>query len=430
MSQYHEVLVVGGGWAGVSAAVSARKAGADVAICEKTDMILGAGLVGGIFRNNGRFVAAEECIAMGAGEIFLLLDRLSRHSGIDFPGHRHASLYDVVKAEPAVRTLLRNLGVSVYSETRIIAGKVSESTRDRLLTLSALKSEDGRWFRAESFVDATGSSGPMGICRMFGNGCAACIQRCPAFGPRVSVSRILGLPEFMCTRRKGSYGAMSGACELDKNSLGPDIVQELGETGVVVRKLPERLRNAGKLHMKACQQYALPEYAESLVVLDTGQAKLMSPYFPLEQLRSVPGFENARFLDPLGGSKGNSVRLVAASPRDRSLRLAGTSNVFVAGERAGVLIGHTEAILTGTLAGRNAVLHARGKPLVEIPDTLATGDFLAQSAVTPDGTGLDASFTFSGSVYFRRMLELGLYVPDTDLIAKRVRDSGMDGVFS
>ncbi|MBE3520088.1 MAG: FAD-dependent oxidoreductase [Firmicutes bacterium] len=430
MDYRHEVLVVGGGWAGVSAAVSARKAGADVAICEKTDMLLGAGLVGGIFRNNGRFVAAEELIAMGAGETFHLLDDLSRHRMVQFPGHRHASLYDVVKVEPAVRALLTRFGVTVYTGTRIVAGKTADEGKSGGIRLRAVKSEDGRWFVAESFVDATGSSGPMGICRMFGNGCACCVQRCPAFGPRVSLSRILGLPELMSTRRKGSYGAMSGSCKLAKESLNPEVVSELDETGVVVRKLPEHLRNSKKLNMKACQQYALPEYADCLVVLDTGQGKLMSPYFPLDELRSVPGFENARFLDPLGGGKGNSIRLVAASPRDRSLKLAGTDNVFVAGERAGILVGHTEAIVTGTLAGKNALLHARGKPLLEIPTALAIGDFIASSAVTPEGRGLDASYTFAGSVYFRRMIDLGLYDPDPGVIAKRVRDCGMDGVFA
>lgn len=430
MDYRHEVLVVGGGWAGVSAALSARKAGADVAICEKTDMLLGAGLVGGIFRNNGRFVAAEECVAMGAAEIFHLLDSLSRHRMIEFPGHRHASLYDVVKVEPAVRALLSRLGVTVYTETRIVAGRTVDSGEAKGMRLQAVKSEDGKWFRAESFVDATGSSGPMGICRMFGNGCASCIQRCPAFGPRVSLSRILGLPEFMSTRRKGSYGAMSGSCKLAKESLDPEIVGELDETGVVVRKLPEHLRNSSKLNMKACQQYALPEYADSLVILDTGQAKLMSPYFPLDQLRSMPGFENARFLDPVGGGKGNSIRLVAASPRDQTLKLTGADNVFVAGERAGILVGHTEAIVTGTLAGRNALLRARGKPLLEVPTVLATGDFIASSAVTPEGKGLDVSYTLAGSVYFQRMVDLGLYDPDPELIARRVRDCGMDGVFS
>ena len=51
-----KVVIVGGGWAGSGAAMAAKNAGADeVVVLERTDMLLGTGLVGGIMRNNGRF---------------------------------------------------------------------------------------------------------------------------------------------------------------------------------------------------------------------------------------------------------------------------------------------------------------------------------------------------------------------------------------
>ena len=99
----YRVIIAGGGWAGCAAAVTARNAGAEVVMLEKTDLLLGLGNVGGIMRNNGRFTATEENIAMGADELFAVTDRCSRHTGLDFPGHRHASLYDVTKVEPEVR---------------------------------------------------------------------------------------------------------------------------------------------------------------------------------------------------------------------------------------------------------------------------------------------------------------------------------------
>ena len=76
------IVVIGGGWAGCAAALSARAAGADVVVLERTDCLLGTGLVGGIFRNNGRFTAAEEMIAMGAGATAALsaFDHLIRTS--------------------------------------------------------------------------------------------------------------------------------------------------------------------------------------------------------------------------------------------------------------------------------------------------------------------------------------------------------------
>ncbi|NFF66863.1 FAD-dependent oxidoreductase [Clostridium sporogenes] len=85
-----KVVVIGGGWAGCAAAISAKKAGADVSIFEKTDLLLGLGNVGGIMRNNGRFTASEELIALGAGDLINITDENSRHKNIDFPGHKHA----------------------------------------------------------------------------------------------------------------------------------------------------------------------------------------------------------------------------------------------------------------------------------------------------------------------------------------------------
>ena len=69
--------------------------------------------------------------------------------------------------------------------------------------------------------------------------------------------------------------------------------------------------------------------------------------------------------------------------------------------------------------------------------TLATGDFISFSAIdtegnpaVPGGYGLSASHTFAGSVYFERMKALGLYTTDKQAIRKRVRQAGMEGVFS
>lgn len=85
-----KVIVIGGGWSGCAAAITAKKAGAEVVIYEKTDMLLGLGNVGGIMRNNGRYTASEELIALGAGDLIKITDKNSRHRDIDFPGHKHA----------------------------------------------------------------------------------------------------------------------------------------------------------------------------------------------------------------------------------------------------------------------------------------------------------------------------------------------------
>ena len=93
----------------------------------------------------------------------------------------------------------------------------------------------------------------------------------------------------------------------------------------------------------------MKEFAENIILLDTGHAKLMTSYYPLEILRQVPGFANARFEDPYAGGIGNSMRYLGMLPRDDRLRVNGLKNVFCAGEKAGLLVGHTEAIVTAPL---------------------------------------------------------------------------------
>ncbi len=420
-----KVVIVGGGWAGASAAVAAKNVGADVTVLERTDSLLGTGLVGGIMRNNGRFTATEEAIAMGGGEIFEVIDNCSRHRNIEFPGHKHANLYDIALIEPAVKKLLLGKGIEIKLQAR-----VTEAVLDGK-KIKAAKLQDGTVIEGDVFIDATGTAGPMNNCQKYGNGCAMCVLRCPSYGGRVSFAGKAGVEEFMGKKADGSIGAMSGSCKLHKDSLSEEIQEKLNKTGVAVVPIPEALRKGeGLLASKACQQYALKEFAENVVLLDTGHAKLMSPYYPLETLRQIPGFENARFEDPYAGNLGNSMRYFALCPRDNALKVEGAENLFCGGEKAGLLVGHTEAIVTGTLAGHNAMRFAAGKELLVIPEELAIGDAIAhvkEEMKTEKGLGL--KYTFSGAQYFKRMQEKGLYITDIGEIQGRVEKAGMKDIY-
>lgn len=419
-----KVIVVGGGWAGCAAAVSAKKAGAEVTVLERTDALLGTGLVGGIMRNNGRFTATEEIIAMGSGDLFEICDRSARHTNIDFPGHKHANLYDIARIHGEVLKHMTGMGIDILFNTRITKLDMQDK---RILNV---QDENGNIFEGDVFVDATGTAGPMNNCIKYGNGCAMCILRCPSFGGRVSLTGLAGIKESMGVKADGSIGAMSGSCKLYKESLSEEIQRELYEKGVVVVPV-NRDHAEDHLEVKACQQYALPEYRDNLVLLDTGHAKLMTSYYSLETLRKIPGFENARFEDPYAGGKGNSMRYFAMAPRDNHLKVEGADNLFCCGEKAGLLVGHTEAIVTGTLAGHNSVRHALGMELLQIPECLATGDAIAyvkERMSKPEG--MSKKYTFSGSVYFQRMKELGTYITDSAEIAGRVEKCGMSGIFA
>lgn len=419
------VIVVGGGWAGCASALSAAKAGAEVVLLERSDMLLGTGLVGGIFRNNGRFTAAEEAIAMGGGELFELMDSLARHRNIGFPGHEHASLYSVVKIEPEVRELLKNRGVKMLFRARVIDVNVHEGK------ITSVVLDDKTETKGDCFVDSTGSAGVPANCVRYGNGCAMCILRCHAFRPRISITEKAGVKEFVGKRADGSLGAMSGSCELIKDSLSAGIQNELSKRGVVVIPLPKELVQRDKLNKKACVQYAIKEFAENLVLLDTGPVKLMAPFFSLEDLRRVHGFGWARYEDPIAGGIGNSIRFMAMAPRDNIMKVKGVDNMFCAGEKAGPQVGHTEALCTGLLAGHNAVRNLLQMECLEMPQGTSIGDYIAfVKERTKTEEGIKHRYTFSGGLYFKRMKERSIYSTNIGEIRERIGRMGLIGIFS
>ncbi len=420
-----KVIVIGGGWSGCSAAIIAKKAGAEVVLYEKTDMLLGLGNVGGIMRNNGRYTASEEMIALGAGDLIHLTDENSRHKNIDFPGHKHAWLYDVNKIEPAVGKYLKDMGIEVKLITRVVDVE-KEGNKIKGIYLS-----DGTYVEADVFIETTGSTGPMGNCLKYGNGCSMCVLRCPAFGPRVSISYRAGVEDLKGEREEDVYGAFSGSCKLAKDSLADDVIKQLDETGVVVLKVPEEDVNIDKLKLKVCQQYALKEFAENMILLDTGHAKLMTSYYPLEKLRKIKGLENAKYIDPYAGGKGNSIRYLSVAPRANNMKVIGLDNLFCAGEKAGLFVGHTEAMITGALAGHNAIRNYLGMTLLILPRSLAVGDIIAYANEKMNSKeGRTNRYTFAGAEYFKRMQELGLYTLNIDDIKGKVEKLNLTDIFN
>lgn len=421
----NRIVVIGGGWAGCAASIAAVKLGIEVVLIEKTDMLLGLGNVGGIMRNNGRFTAAEENIFLGRGELFNITDKLSLHKNIEFPGHKHAYLYDVTKIEPAVRELLLSSGVILKLQKRAI-DVVVEDAHIKGIILS-----DGEIIYGDAFIETTGSTGPMGNCLKYGNGCAMCILRCPTFGPRISISQRAGVMDIIGMKKDGSYGAFSGSCKLNKESLSLEVIDELERKGVVILPIPKEDIQQDKLSKKVCQQYAIDDYAKNIILLDTGHAKMMTSFYPLEKLRKINGLENARYEDPYSGSIGNSVRYLSMAPRENTMEVKGVKNLFCAGEKSGLFVGHTEAIVTGTLAGYNSVRYVHGRELLELPTELAIGDLINYTnEKMKTEEGLKDRYTFAGSTYFNRMLDRGLYSTDLHQIRNRVESLNLLNVYN
>ena len=432
-----KIVITGAGWSGCAAAIRAVKQGHEAVLLEKTDLLLGLGNVGGIMRNNGRFTAAEENIVLGASELFEITDRLSTHKNIDFPGHNHASFYDVALVEPEVRRLLIKLGVELRLMCRAV-DVVTEKREDgavRIRSVTAVRlNHDGEYETVEIdgdvFVETTGSTGPMGNCTKYGNGCSMCVLRCPAFGPRVSLTERAGCYDVHGERLNGRPGAFSGSCKLEKRTLSPKLQKKLDKEGFAVVPLPPEMVNKDKLSQKVCQQYALDPFAENIILIDTGHAKLMTSYFNLSDLRKVEGFENARFVDPYAGGKGNSIRYMSVGLRDEYLKADEIENLFLGGEKSGFFVGHTEAITTGSLAGYNASRMADGKPLLELPEELAVGDIIFANFMLGQEDGYKKRLTFAGGTYFQRMKDRQLYTTDVKTIRRRVEAQGLTGIYN
>lgn len=421
----YKTVIIGGGFAGCAAAIAARKAGSEVVLLEKTDLILGLGNVGGIMRNNGRYTAAEENIAMGAGELFELTDECALHKNVDFPGHKHASFFDIIKLEPAVKHMLKEMDIEVRMMSRAIDVEMESADK-----IGGVMLASGEMVRGDVFVETTGSTGPMGNCNAYGNGCSMCVLRCPAFGPRVSISQKAGVPDISGKRKNGEFGAFSGSGKIEMDSLSQELQQELTEKGVAIIPLPQEKIVREKLDQKVCQQYALDEYAENIILIDTGQAKIMSPYFPLEHLRTIPGFERARYADPYAGGKGNSIRYLSIAERDNTMKVKGLDNLFCGGEKSGLFVGHTEAISTGSLAGHNAVRCAGGKELLTLSPKTSIGDLIsfANERMALE-EGLKTRYTFAGADFFKRMKDRGLYSVDKNEIRSRIRALGLENIY-
>lgn len=427
-----ELIVVGAGWAGCAAALAAAKKGLAVTLVERTDRLLASGLVGGIMRNNGRYTAAEELKLMGAGELIAIADAAARHRDLEFPGHRHATLYDVERVELPVERLLLKQGVKLLRQRRA----VDVALKGQRIEAVEISGEDGgrELLPGRCFIDATGTAGPQARCNRFGNGCAMCIYRCPTFGPRVSLAVKAGAVEHKIFRRGGTPGYFSGSCELEPTSLDRRLLSRLRKEGLIVMPLPQSTASNQKelmLQVKACRQYSSESYSQNLIMLDTGAIKLMAPFLPLELLRRLPGFERAVFRDPLGGSRGNSVRFSGAVGRDRRLIVPPLENLFAAGERAGLSLGHTEAIVTGTLAGYNAWRLVRGLEPVELPRLCVCGELIAFTGYEEKGGDSTAViYNLAGGPLWERLQQLNLYSTDPAAISARLEKLGLLQIFA
>ena len=149
---------------------------------------------------------------MGGDDIFALLDDCTLHENVFFPWPEPSgsvkTIFHAAKAESALRKYLEGIGIEVRLQSR-----ARDIERDGS-GIKAVILDDGSKVAGQVFIDATGGAGPQANCQKYGNGCAMCFMRCPAFGGRGSIGGEAGGKGLKGKRRDGSIGGIKGAFAL------------------------------------------------------------------------------------------------------------------------------------------------------------------------------------------------------------------------
>lgn len=417
------VVVVGGGFSGVAAAVAANKVGAQATLLERTDMLGGCGLRAGRIRYNGKLVLSEETKAMGGREVFDALESIVIHKG-NIIDEEHAWIYNTLLVDTTLLKTVQRAGVELHLESRVIDVEKEDGL------LEAVVTQNGERYQGDSFVDASGTYGGLSNCMRLAGGCAMCIQRCPAFGDRVSIATKAGAKELTALRPGGLPGRIDPAVSLFKESLSAELQARLKKEGAFSIPLPREFIDHSKMdNFKGLRGSREAEHI-NLVDIGTGAKCVGIGYFSLANLRKIPGFETAQFLHPMEGGKSNAVGMMSIAPRENSLRAKGFKNLFVAGEKS-MITGVDEVLASGVLAGNNAARAAFGREPIELPRSTCVGDYVAfggERLETAEGRS-QGWYTGHG-VYFERMKELGFYDIDPAIIHRRIHDLGLTDIFS
>ncbi len=443
------VVVVGAGFAGVSAAACAREAGAEVTLVERTDELLGVGLHSGIFYNDGRMSCDEELRAMGGAHILGIIEKPPvliyprtdmKWSPIDDLSHREhtTAIFHCMRGETAIKKYLKDIGVEIILRNKAVdvdVGKAQQSQGDLVLRVAL---EKGQKLDADAFVDTTGGAGGVRICREYGYGCTECMLRCNSFGDRVSIATKAGAPELRKIRDSkhgGGFGGLSSACSFYDDSIDPELLANVKREGSWKIPVPEDVQNMTKIGLATNFPYD-PSHVKVIKVAYPGFFKVNGLVFmPLEDVRRIPGFQDARYSDPLGGGVGNAVRFMSMAPREDSMRVQGFRNLFVGGEKSGPCVGIQECMVTGGLAGYNAARFAFGKDLLVLPRETVSGDFIAfLGEMMRSEKGLTGTYSFTKPPFRTRMAEKGWWaktVPQAVEEAKeRVQAAGLTGIMA
>ena len=116
-----KVVIVGGGPAGFSAAMTASKSGADVTVIERMDKLGGLGLVAGIASFGVTNPVLAEARALGGGHLYDVFESIAILKDANIPGvGEHAMLYNMSKLDSTMQKELKKQGVEILLSNSIL----------------------------------------------------------------------------------------------------------------------------------------------------------------------------------------------------------------------------------------------------------------------------------------------------------------------
>lgn len=420
-----KVVVIGGGFAGCAAAIAAAKTGLKVILLERTDMLLAGGNRAGHVNSNGGMVLNEELKAMEGGDITQALESIIIHK-LKGPDSENSYIYNCALAEATISKVVQTYDVDLRLKSRAVNVDKEEGR------IKAIRLANGDLIEGGVFVDCTGTTGGMDICKRYGQGCIMCGSfRCPVFGNRVSIATKAGAKELSQNRADGTRGLLGLAVCLNKASLSSELQERLEKEGSFRVPLPKELIDYSKVSKMA--NVSSHKDVENINISDIGSMAKCSRlgYLPLESLRKVPGFESVMIEDPMGGGIYTFVKEVSIHYRDNSLMVKDFKNLFVGGEKIGPIGGVDVCIITGFLAGHNAARNLLGLEPLKLPITTAIGDYINYTGeIMQTQEGLNQLCRPGQGAYLDRMKKLGFYVPDPFIIKKRVNALDLTGIFA
>ncbi|MFN2461360.1 MAG: FAD-dependent oxidoreductase [Candidatus Velthaea sp.] len=156
----YDVIVVGGGAAGVGAAAGAAGAGARVALLERAPFLGGAATLSNVLTYCGFWTQADPPRACVGGVGARVLDEIGRYDGIDGPVRMHASNVVVALLDPeAVKIALDRVcaaaGVDVILHAFVSA---ADAAGGRITGVTYADHAGATALSAAAFVDASGDA--------------------------------------------------------------------------------------------------------------------------------------------------------------------------------------------------------------------------------------------------------------------------------